>query len=771
MDQKPRPPKASSTSLLVQAFDDLLGLHKKSTNALKAAQKRDLTAEEQQAISYYEEGLQKTLDLIAPAGMEVHSMELQLNDQYARTLYVYNWPNYIYPNWLSQAINFDAQMDITHFIYPSNNKAIMKMLRKKVAEMRSSIRILEQRGIVRDPTIEAALQDAEELRDLLARGREKLYQFGMYVTIYADDKQKLKKLQTDVESLLGGKLVLTKPAFFQMEHGWLSTLPLAIDELEINRNMNTSPMATSFPFSSSDLTDDHGILYGINRHNDSLVIFDRFDLPNANATVFATSGAGKSFAVKLEILRAMMFGTDVFVIDPENEYVDLCKTVGGTFIPLSLQSSFRINPFDLPLAVRGEDAKPGEVLRAAIITLHGLFKIMLGTLTPAEDGILDKAILDTYALKGIDMTTENAAEIVPPTMHELVDVLMTTDGGENMAKTLQKYTQGSYAGLFDQPTNVELKNQLVVFQIRDLEEQLRPIAMYIVLNFLWNQIRAELKRRFLVVDEAWNLMQYDDSARFLYGLIKRARKYYLGVTTITQDVEDFVNSPFGKPIITNASLQILLKQSPTAVDNLQKLFYLTDGEKYLLLNSDVGQGLFFAGNKHVAIQIVASPQEELIITTNPEEVIAIREAQKRDEKAKRLGEELIPKGVDSTGNIDAEKAAEEAAEAESVKEKEAEQRGDNDVAEAAEKQLEQERSEDAAEAGDTPAAEPEVPEAGDTPAAEPEVPEEADTSPLQSPAATLTQATPSTGDEKDDNPANEPIPEEEPEEGGEEKAE
>jgi hypothetical protein len=409
---------------------------------------------------------------------------------------------------------------------------------------------------------------------------------------------------------------------------------------------------------------------------------------------------------------------------------------------------------------------------------------MLGTLTPAEDGILDKAILDTYALKGIDMTTENAAEIVPPTMHELVDVLMTTDGGENMAKTLQKYTQGSYAGLFDQPTNVELKNQLVVFQIRDLEEQLRPIAMYIVLNFLWNQIRAELKRRFLVVDEAWNLMQYDDSARFLYGLIKRARKYYLGVTTITQDVEDFVNSPFGKPIITNASLQILLKQSPTAVDNLQKLFYLTDGEKYLLLNSDVGQGLFFAGNKHVAIQIVASPQEELIITTNPEEVIAIREAQKRDEKAKRLGEELIPKGVDSTGNIDAEKAAEEAAEAESVKEKEAEQRGDNDVAEAAEKQLEQERSEDAAEAGDTPAAEPEVPEAGDTPAAEPEVPEaedtpaaepevpeEADTSPLQSPAATLTQATPSTGDEKDDNPANEPIPEEEPEEGGEEKAE
>jgi len=741
-------PKApSSTSLLVQAFDDLLGLHKKSTNALKAAQKRNLTADEQQAISYYEEGLQKTLDLIAPAGMEVHSMELMLNDQFARTLYVYNWPNYIFPNWLSQAINFDAQMDIAQFIYPSDNKVIMKMLRKKVAEMRSSIRILEQRGIVRDPTLEAALQDAEELRDLLARGREKLYQFGMYITIYADDEIKLKKLQTDVESLLGGKLVLTKPAFFQMEHGWLSTLPLAIDELEINRNMNTSPMATSFPFSSSDLTDDHGILYGINRHNDSLVIFDRFDLPNANATVFATSGAGKSFAVKLEILRAMMFGTDIFVIDPENEYVDLCKTVGGTFVPLSLQSSFRINPFDLPKAVRGDDALPGEVLRAAIITLHGLFKIMLGTLTPAEDGVLGKAILDTYALKGIDMTTEDAGKIEPPTMNELVNVLMTTEGGENMARTLQKYTEGSYAGLFDQPTNVELNNQVVVFQIRDLEEQLRPIAMYIVLNFLWNEIRSELKRRFLVVDEAWNLMQYDDSARFLYGLIKRARKYYLGVTTITQDVEDFVNSPFGKPIITNASLQILLKQSPTAVDNLQKLFYLTDGEKYLLLNSDVGQGLFFAGNKHVAIQIVASPQEEMIITTNPEEVLALREAKKRDEKAKRKGEELIPKGVDSTGEVNPEKAAKEAAEEIAKEEVQAEERGENDVTKAAEENI----------AASEETTEPET--ATEEPATKDDV--SSTTDPSQLPPATLSQATPAPTEEKDDNPATEPIPEEE----------
>ena len=636
--------KQKRKNSLMAALDELLGLKSAPQNAAVSARghmsKSTLSAEELLALKHYEEGIQKTLDLIAPAGMEVRRNEVILNNLHARTYFVYNWPSYIFPNWLSPTINYDAEMDIAHFIYPISNKAIMKMLRKKVAEMRSSIRMLEQRGIVRDPGLEAALQDAEELRDLLARGQEKLYQFGMYITVYSEDEETLKKLEADLESLLGGKLVMTKPAMFQMEHAWISTLPFCQDEIEITRNMNTSPLATSFPFTSSDLTDDHGIMYGINRHNDSLVIFDRFDLANANATVFATSGAGKSFTVKLEILRSMMFGTEVFIIDPENEYVNLAGTVGGTFIPVSLQSSNSINPFDLPKAVRGEEARPGEVLRAAVITLHGLFKLMLGTLTPSEDGILDKAILDTYALKDITLDSKDYTEKEPPTMHEIVDVLMTTDGGENMAQTLMKFTEGSYAGLFDKQTNVELENQLVVFQIRDLEDALRPVAMYVVLNFLWNRIRADMKRRFLVIDEAWNLMQYDDSARFLYGLIKRARKYYLGVTTITQDVEDFVNSPYGKPIVTNAQLQILLKQSPTAVDNLQKLFYLTDGEKYLLLNSEVGQGLFFAGNKHVAIQVVASPEESEVITTKPEEVLAAKKeiATEAAEKAEQAAE-------------------------------------------------------------------------------------------------------------------------------------
>lgn len=612
---------------LIEAIDELLGLTKRTDTLLDKRASGDgdaLTSEEVQTIRRYEQGLQKMLDLIAPAGMQVRTKDIVINDLYSRTLYAYNWPNYIYPNWMAQTINQDATMDIVHFIFPSSNKAIMKMLRKKVAELRSSIRMLEQRGIVRDPTLEAALQDAEELRDLLARGQEKLFQFGMYLTIYAEDEERLKKVQTDVESVLGGKLILTKPAMFQMEHAWTSTLPLCIDEIEINRNMNTSPIAASFPFSSSDLTDDHGILYGINRHNDSLIIFDRFDLPNANSNIFATSGAGKSFTAKLELLRYMMLGTEVLVIDPENEYTNICEAVGGSFIPLSIQSPYRINPFDLPKAIRGEEAGTGEVLRAAVINLHGLLRLMLGPITPSEDGILDKAILDTYALNGITLDTPDPSALEAPTLGNLVDVLLTTEGGENMAKILQKYTTGSFAGLFDQKTNVSLEQQMIVFQIRDLEEQLRPIAIYIVLNFLWNRIRAELKKRILVIDEAWNLMQHEDSARFLYGIVKRARKYYLGVTTITQDIDDFVESPFGKPIITNSSLQVLLKQSPTTVDNLQKLFYLTDGEKYVLLNSDVGQGILFAGYKHVAMQVIASPEESALVTTKPSEVLAAR---------------------------------------------------------------------------------------------------------------------------------------------------
>lgn len=573
----------------------------------------------------YQQGMTTIRDVIAPASMEIRYDMLRIEGMYAQSFYVYAYPRYLETNWLAPIINFDVTLDVSQFIYPIDSATIMKVLKKKVAQMQASVRMAAEKGMVSDPALETALQDAEELRMQIQRGQEKFFQFALYFTIYSEDEKKIVKVAKQLESMLGGKLVLTRKTELQMEHGFNSCLPLCLDELEVTTNMNTSPLSTTFPFSSSDLTSNEGILYGLNRHNDSLIIFDRFSLENANAVVFAKSGAGKSYAVKLEILRSLMLDTDVIVIDPENEYEALAQTVGGTYLRVSLTSDRRINPFDLPSPLQDEEVQPGDLLRGNIITLHGLLKIMLGGVTPEEEGILDKALIDVYAIKGITMDLVNPAEFPPPTMEDLQDILSTMEGGQSLAQRLQKYTTGTYSGIFNKPTNVDLKSGLMVFCIRDLEDALRPIAMYIILHYIWNRIRSELKRRILVIDEGWTMMQYEDSAKFLFGLVKRARKYYLGITTITQDVEDFIKSPYGKPVVTNSSLQLLLKQAPAAIDMLGKVFNLTEGEKYMLLNSGVGQGLFFAGLKHVAIQIIASYTEDKIVTTNPEDLLRERE--------------------------------------------------------------------------------------------------------------------------------------------------
>ncbi len=573
----------------------------------------------------YQDGLAKIKDLIAPGAMEINYDTVRIDGIFARSFYVYAYPRYLDVNWLAPIVNFDVTMDICQYIYPIDSAKIMRVLKKKVAQMESSVRIDAEKGKVRDPALETALEDAESLRTDIQRGQEKFFQFALYFTLYAEDEKKLDRISKQLESLLAGKLVMTKRAQLQSEHGLNACLPLCLDELNVIRNMNTSPLSTTFPFTSSDLTSDKGILYGINRHNDSLIIFDRFALENANSVVLAKSGAGKSYAVKLEVLRLMMMGTDVIVVDPENEYESLSNMVGGTYLRLSLNSDRRINPFDLPKPIEGEEVSAGDLLRSNIINLHGLLKLMLGGVTPEEESVLDKALIDVYALKGITMDLVDPSIYAPPTMEDLYQILNSMTGATSLVQKLSKYTTGSYSGIFNKPTNVDMANGMMVFCIRDLEDALRPIAMYIILNHIWAKVRSQLKKRVLVVDEAWTMMQHEDSAKFLFGLVKRARKYYLGVTTITQDVEDFIKSDLGKPIITNSSMQLLLKQAPSSVDVLAQIFNLTEGEKYVLLNSGVGQGLFFAGMKHVAVQVVASFTEDKIVTTNPEEILQAKE--------------------------------------------------------------------------------------------------------------------------------------------------
>ncbi|MBI4122423.1 MAG: ATP-binding protein [Parcubacteria group bacterium] len=577
-------------------------------------------------------------DLIAPASMRVQADHMELNGQFVRTFFVINYPRYVNVGWFSPIVNFSATMDIAMYVYPVSSAIVLNQLKKKVGNLEAQLIQDQEKGAPRDPLRETALRDIEQLRDDLTQGIEHFFQYGLYITIYARSAKELDALSEQIENTFGEKLVGTRRSLWQMEQGFNSTLPLGNDELGVAVNMNTSPISSSFPFVSSELSSDSGILYGINRHNNSLILFDRFSLPNANAVVFATSGAGKSYAIKLEVLRSMMMGTDVIIVDPEREYLHLSEAVGGTYVDISLNSESKINPFDLPRAV-GEGTSTADILRSAVITLKGLVRLMLGELSNEEDSIVDRALLETYAKKDITASS-NLAAVEPPLMQDLAQILDGMEGGASLAERLRKYTEGTFAGLLNNPTNVDISNQLVVFSVRDLEDELRPMAVYTIINYIWNVVRSELKKRILVVDEAWWLMQHQDSAKFIYALVKRGRKYYLGVTTITQDVNDFLGSPYGQAIVTNSSLQLLLRQSPAAIDLITKTFLLTEGEKYLLLESSVGEGIFFAGSKHAAIKIVASYVEDQLITSDPRQLLEIEQAKK--EFAREQGAEAQP---------------------------------------------------------------------------------------------------------------------------------
>jgi len=583
----------------------------------------------------FEEEAFDVRDIIAPPYIGITQDHIKLGERFAKSFFVFSYPRYLNTGWFSPVIDLNTPVDISFFIHPISSELILKKLRKKVTEVSSEILEREEKGLIRDPALETAYKDIENLRDKLMTAQERMFRFGLYITVYENSEKELRDTELTLRSIFESRLIYIKPALFRQKEGFISCSPYGLDLLDVHTPMDTEPLSTAFPFISFDLSSNEGILYGVNRHNNSLVLFDRFSLENANLTCFAVSGSGKSYAVKLEILRYLMQGIEVIVIDPENEYEMLSDAVGGAFFKISLSSASHVNPFDLPTP--GLDDDPEDILRSSIINLVGLLRIMLGGLSPEEDSIIDEALTETYAIR--DITAESDPKTWQnntPLMSDFAEVLESMAGTESLVKRIKKFTKGTFSDFFNQQSNITVDKSFVVFGIRDMEESLKPIALYIIMRYIWNMVRTKLKKRIMVVDEAWWLMQSEDGASFLFGLVKRGRKYWLGVTTITQDVADFMKSDYGKAIITNSALQLLMKQSPATIDIVQKTFNLTEQEKFLLLGAAVGEGLFFAGKKHVAISVVASQTEDQIITTNPQEVLKLREAKRKLETGENV---------------------------------------------------------------------------------------------------------------------------------------
>jgi hypothetical protein len=555
-------------------------------------------------------------DKIAPAAFEVDFNDVKINDLYIRTIIVNDYKK-AYPGMLESLINYEEPIDISMYYYPIDTGEIVDKIRRKIAELEAQLNLELESGKVPNAYAKVALQDALKQQEELASGVERYFHFALYITIKGETLSDLNNLTSTVISDLSSKEMNTKLPTLKMENAFKSSLPYGFDRLRQTRNMDTSSIAMTFPFTSSDLSQEKGILYGINTYNRGLVVFDRFSMPNANMVVLASSGGGKSFFVKLEIIRSLMLGTECIVIDPENEYEDLCKSVGGAYVSFSQDGKNKLNPFELPAGAESNE----DELRLKELSLQGFFKILFGTLSTRGTSILDRAIRMCYREKGI---TNDKSTFVnePPRMEDLYKTLRAMEEMEaqDMALKIERFLVGSASGIFDKKTNIEISNSLTIFSIRDLSEELRPLAMYLMLDFIWTKIKRERKRRILAIDEAWVLMKYPDSALFINSVAKRARKYYLGLTTITQEVSDFLNTDYGRAVVTNSSIQVLFRQSPVAIDGLAGTFDLSEGEKAYLLSVPPGNGLFFAGTNHVSIDVKASPTEYALVTSNPVEL-------------------------------------------------------------------------------------------------------------------------------------------------------
>lgn len=612
-------PTASSTATKKRSLLDLLPFGKKKASTpgsdLPGQAASSASGQTQEQISSF-----NLKDLLAPNYLEVDFNHVRVNDTYYAVLLVTDYPRQVSPSWLEPLINFEKSLSISSFYYPVDSDLILKNLKKKIAELEASLSTEHASGRIMDPKAKVAYQDAQQLLDKIASGQEKFFNFALYIRISAKDLKQLENTRKNVTSTLAAIGLTAVPATLRMEQGLQSTLPYGADKIYQTRNMDSTSLATTFPFVSSELAMDKGILYGMNMHNKSLIVFDRFFMPNANSVIFATSGAGKSYAVKLEALRSLMLGTHIIIIDPENEFQRLCEAVDGSYITFSQDSNDKINPFEFIRNPLQEDKKR-NVLRDKILSLHSFFKIMYDKLTNVEEAILDKALILTYREKGITTDPQTWNNPVP-LLEDLYKILkgMAEKEAQGLASRIEKYVAGSAAGVFNEKTTIDLNNHFTVFSIRDLQEDLRPLGMHMVLDFIWTKIREERRRRLLIIDEAWIMMQHRDSARFIFSVAKRARKYYLGLTTISQDVDEFLTSRYGQAVVNNSSIQMLLKQSPAAIDKIQNTFNLSSGERHFLLSCNVGEGLFFAGLNHVAIKVIASEGEHQLITSDPREL-------------------------------------------------------------------------------------------------------------------------------------------------------
>ena len=564
-------------------------------------------------------GEQDQIDLLSYSGLEENAAYLQMGEKYVRTLFISAYPYVASTGWLNSLINFNYDSDISYHIEQIDPLLALPKLNRKITELESTKRQMIKSGKVIGSEITDPLESAVQLKDKIQRGQEKLFQISIYIALSANSLSELNKITKILESVMSTYLFYTKTASFQQLEGLQSILPRGENVLSQKRNLDSSSAALTFPFVSSELVQESGILYGVNRANNSLVIIDRFSLNNANSIIFAQSGSGKSYTAKVEILRHLMQGTKVIVIDPEREYKQLAKSVNGTYIKLSATSQEKINPFDLSLSTGSKE----QDLSEHVGNLTEIISLMVGNLSAEERGVIDKAIMQTYKkfgylLKGAVKKKHTKQNTFPL----LKDFYKTLKGmkQKDLCSRLERFVKGSLTNVFDSQTNIKLDNRLVIFDIKDLHESLRQIMMVVVANFVDSQVKSNPEKRILVIDEGWLLLEFEESARFISGLVRRARKYYLGVTIISQQAQDFLKQDYGRAIASQSSLRILMKQDTTTIKKVSEEFHLSEYEQHFLLTCDRGEALIIADLHHVGVKIVASRKEHPLLTTDPREI-------------------------------------------------------------------------------------------------------------------------------------------------------